>query len=165
MIDDIRAREPDAVFRSSFIVGFPGETEASHDTQLEFLEAAALDWAGFFTFSPEDGTPASSLPGAVDDELMGEWLRECQAVQDPITRASRDALVGSTIEVLVDGRDDGPANEGDGDGVLVGRTYREAPEIDGVVRLDAAWARPGALVRAHVTEAVGPDLLAKGDKP
>ena len=88
---------------------------------------------------------------------MGEWLRECQAVQDPITRRARDSLVGSTIEVLVDGRDD--------DGVLVGRTYREAPEIDGVVRLDAAWARPGALVRAHVTEAVGPDLLAKGVEP
>ncbi len=71
MIDDIRAQEPDAVFRSSFIVGFPGETEASHDTLLEFLEAAALDWAGFFTFSPEDGTPASSLPGAVDARADG----------------------------------------------------------------------------------------------
>jgi ribosomal protein S12 methylthiotransferase len=157
MIDDIRAREPDAVFRSSFIVGFPGETEAGHDAQLEFLEAAALDWAGFFAFSPEDGTPASSLPGAVDAHVVGEWMRECQAVQDPISRAAREALVGSTVEVLVDGRDD--------DGQVVGRTYREAPEIDGVVRLDAARARPGAIVRAHVTEAVGPDLFAKGVKP
>jgi ribosomal protein S12 methylthiotransferase len=75
-------------------------------------------------------------------------------VQDPITRVARDGLVGSTVDVLVDGHDD--------DGTLLGRTHREAPEIDGVVHLDAAWARAGALVRAHVTEAVGPDLLAKG---
>ncbi|MEX2100390.1 MAG: 30S ribosomal protein S12 methylthiotransferase RimO [Acidimicrobiia bacterium] len=154
MIEGIRAREADAVFRSSFIVGFPGETEAEHDTLLEFLAAAELDWSGFFAFSPEDGTPASSLPNAVGAELVGEWMRECEAVQDSITRVARDAMVGCTVDVLIDGRDD--------DGTLLGRTYREAPEIDGVVRLDAAWARPGALVRAHVTEAIGPDLLAKG---
>jgi ribosomal protein S12 methylthiotransferase len=154
MIDDIRAREPDATFRSSFIVGFPGETEAAHDAQLAFLDAAALDWAGFFAFSPEDGTPASSLPDAVDAALTGEWLRECEATQEPITRAARDALVGATLDVLVDGIGD--------DGGLVGRTAREAPEIDGIVHVDASWARPGAVVRAHVTEAVGPDLIAKG---
>jgi ribosomal protein S12 methylthiotransferase len=74
-------------------------------------------------------------------------------VQEPITRAARDALVGCEVEVLVDSVDD--------DGVLVGRTHREAPEIDGIVRLHADWARPGATVRAHVTEAVGPDLVAK----
>jgi ribosomal protein S12 methylthiotransferase len=153
-IDDIRAREPDAAFRSSFIVGFPGETEAAHDAQLEFLDTAALDWAGFFAFSPEDGTPASALPDAVDPALTGEWLRECEAMQEPITRAARDALVGATLDVLVDGIGD--------DGGLVGRTAREAPEIDGVVHVDASWARPGAVVRAHVTEAIGPDLMAKG---
>jgi ribosomal protein S12 methylthiotransferase len=154
MIDDIRAREPDATFRSSFIVGFPGETEAAHDAQLAFLDAAALDWAGFFAFSPEDGTPASSLADTVDAALTGEWLRECEATQEPITRAARDALVGATLDVLVDGIGD--------DGGLVGRTAREAPEIDGIVHVDASWARPGAVVRAHVTEAVGPDLMAKG---
>jgi ribosomal protein S12 methylthiotransferase len=151
-IDAIRADEPDAAFRSSFIVGFPGEREREHDELLEFLEAASLDWAGFFPFSPEDGTPAASLPDAVDADLTFEWLRECESVQEPITRAARDALVGQEIEVLVDTRDE----EG-----LVGRTHREAPEIDGVVRLQAEFARPGALVRAHVTEAIGPDVLAK----
>src|SRR3954464_7256640 len=151
-IDAIRVQEPDAAFRSSFIVGFPGEREREHDGLLEFLAAASLDWAGFFPFSSEDGTPAASLPDAVDPELTLEWLRECESVQEPITRAARDALVGQEIEVLVDARDD----EG-----LVGRTHREAPEIDGVVRLQADFARPGALVRAHVTEAIGPDVLAK----
>jgi ribosomal protein S12 methylthiotransferase len=151
-IDAIRAQEPDAAFRSSFIVGFPGEREREHDELLEFLAAAALDWAGFFPFSPEDGTPAASLPDAVDPDLTLEWLRECEAVQEPITRAARDALVGCEVDVLVDAIDDGQ---------LIGRTHREAPEIDGIVRLHADWARPGALVRAHVTEAIGPDLVAK----
>jgi tRNA A37 methylthiotransferase MiaB len=157
-IDAIRAQEPDAAFRSSFIVGFPGETEREHDELLAFLDAAALDWAGFFPFSPEDGTPAASLPDAVDGDLMMEWLRECEAVQEPITRAARDALVGREVEVLVDAVD----TSSDGAlGTLIGRTHREAPEIDGIVRLHADWARPGATVRAHVTEAIGPDLIAK----
>jgi ribosomal protein S12 methylthiotransferase len=157
-IESIRAAEPDAAFRSSFIVGFPGEREREHDELLAFLEAAALDWAGFFPFSPEDGTPAATLPDAVAPAIMGEWLRECEAVQEPISRAARDALVGCDVEVLVDEHDAET-------GTLVGRTHREAPEIDGVVRLDADWARPGALVRAHVTEAIGPDLVAKADAP
>ncbi len=151
-IDSIREQEPTAAFRSSFIVGFPGETEREHDELLAFLEAAALDWAGFFPFSPEDGTPAATLPDAVDPDLAFEWLRECEAVQEPITRAARDALVGEEIEVLVDSVSAG---------AVVGRTHREAPEIDGIVRLHAEFARPGALVRAHVTEAIGPDLVAE----
>ena len=154
-IDGIRAQEPNAAFRSSFIVGFPGEEEAEHEELLSFLDAAQLDWAGFFAFSPEDGTTAASLPDAPDARLVAERLRECEAVQEPITRTARDALVGAEIEVLVDAVTD----EG-----LVGRTHREAPEIDGVVHLEAAgetFARPGAIVRAHVTEAIGPDLVAK----
>jgi len=153
LIDGVRAVNPDAAFRSSFIVGFPGETEAAHDTLLEFLDAAELDWAGFFAFSPEDGTPAATMSGAVPGSVVGEWLTECDQTQAPITAAARDRLVGADLEVLVDGPDD----ERDG---VVGRTHREAPEIDGVVRL-AASSRPGVLVRAKGTEAIGPDLLAE----
>jgi ribosomal protein S12 methylthiotransferase len=155
-IDAIRAQEPTAAFRSSFIVGFPGEEEAEHEELLSFLDAAQLDWAGFFAFSPEDGTSAASLPDAPEARLVAERLRECEAVQEPITRTARDALVGGEIDVLVDAVSDGPDGAG-----LVGRTHREAPEIDGVVHLEADFARPGAIVRAHVTEAIGPDLLAK----
>jgi ribosomal protein S12 methylthiotransferase len=153
MIDGIRATNPDAAFRSSFIVGFPGETEAAHDHLLEFLDAAELDWAGFFAFSPEDGTPAATMSGVVPDDVIAEWLTECDQTQAPITAAARDRLVGADLEVLVDGPDD------DHDGV-VGRTHREAPEIDGVVRLAAA-ARPGVLVRAKGIEALGTDLRAE----
>jgi ribosomal protein S12 methylthiotransferase len=159
MIDSIRAHEPGAAFRSSFIVGFPGEQESDHDSLLEFLDAARLDWAGFFAFSSEDGTPAATMDGSVREDLMRERLRECGEVQDPITTASRLALVGETVEVLVDGTDE--------DGVLVGRTYREAPEIDGVVRLldaeDQLFARAGAIVNATVCGIAGPDLEAKAD--
>lgn len=150
-IEGIRAQVPDATFRSSFIVGFPGETETDHAALLAFLERAALDWAGLFAFSPEDGTAAADLDGVVDDAVIAERLRECSAVQDPITAAARDALVGSEVEVLVDATDSGDA---------IGRTWREAPEIDGVVRIPQAFARPGALVTATVVEALGPDLVA-----
>ncbi len=156
MIAAIRAEEPDAAFRSSFIVGFPGETEADHETLLGFLDDVRLDWAGFFAFSREDGTAAAELPGGISDSLVHERLRECSEVQEPITAAARAALVGREIDVLVDGADD--------DDVLVGRTHREAPEIDGVVRLVGTgdlFARPGAIVRATVCGIEGPDLDAK----
>ncbi|HLJ08867.1 MAG TPA: 30S ribosomal protein S12 methylthiotransferase RimO [Acidimicrobiia bacterium] len=152
MIDGIREREPAAAFRSSFIVGFPGETEADHEELLAFLDAAGLDWAGLFPFSAEEGTSAAAMGGAVDDAVVKERLDELSLVQDRITQAGRDALVGSTVEVLVDGYEDG---------VAIGRTHREAPEIDGVVRLEGAGRpAPGSIVTAEVVSAVGPDLVA-----
>jgi len=154
MIASIRERAPEAAFRSSFIVGFPGETEAAHDALLTFLAKVELDWAGFFPFSREDGTTAADLDREVPAPLIAEWLRECDEVQVPITAAARDALVreSATVEVLVD-------TPG------VGRTHREAPETDGVVHLvDGAGLEaevaPGTLVRAQVTGALGPDLVA-----
>jgi ribosomal protein S12 methylthiotransferase len=145
-IEAIRARVPEAAFRSNFIVGYPGETEADHDELLGFVEAAQLDWVGFFPYSREDGTYAADLDGQVDPGLVGERLAELRELQDPITAARRDDLIGSTIEVLVD-------RPG------VGRSHREAPEIDGVVNLPAGPA-VGSLVKVRVTGAAGPDLDA-----
>lgn len=155
-IDRIRTAQPDAAFRSSFIVGFPGETEADHDALLQFLAEVKLDWAGFFPYSREEGTAAAALDGVVDNDLMHDRLSECSAVQDPITAAARDALVGTTIDVLVDALDED-------EGVPVGRSHREAPEIDGVVRItgDTVFARPGATVTVRVVDALGPDLEAE----
>ena len=154
LIAGIRAEQPAAAFRSSFIVGFPGETEADHESLLDFLGEAQLDWAGFFPFSKEDGTAAATMDGAVEPTLAAERLRECADVQDPITTSKRAALVGEELEILVDRIDDGQP---------VGRTYREAPEIDGVVRIlgDDVFARPGASVRATICGVEGPDLDAK----
>ena len=145
-IRSIRAREPDAAFRSSFIVGYPGETEADHDRLLRFVEDADLDWAGFFAFSREDGTYAAGLDGGVDEALVGERLRELTELQERITAHRRDALVGRDVDVLVD-------TPG------VGRTHREAPEIDGVVSLPLRL-RPGTFAEVEVIGAAGPDLEA-----
>jgi ribosomal protein S12 methylthiotransferase len=145
-IGAIRARVPEAAFRSNFIVGYPGETEADHDELLRFVEAAQLDWVGFFPYSREDGTYAADLDGQVDPALMGERLAELRELQDPITAARRDDLIGTTVEVLVD-------RPG------VGRSHREAPEIDGVVHLPTELA-VGSLVKVRVTGAAGPDLDA-----
>ena len=146
-IADIRARESAAAFRSNFIVGYPGETEADHDQLLAFVEAAQLDWCGFFAYSPEEGTYAYDLDGAVPDSLVRERLSELSELQDAITARKRDELIGSTIEVLVD-------TPG------VGRSHREAPEIDGIVELPESLA-VGQFHTVHVTDALGPDVIAE----
>ncbi len=145
-IADIRARDDQAAFRSNFIVGYPGETEADHDQMLAFIEAAQLDWCGFFAYSPEEGTHAYTLDGAVAKTLMAERLAELREMQDRITAARRDDLIGATVEVLVDEAG-------------VGRTFREAPEIDGVV-LVSDILEVGAFHTVTITDAMGPDLVA-----
>jgi ribosomal protein S12 methylthiotransferase len=146
-IEQIREQAPDAAMRSSFILGYPGETEEDHDELLSFLERVELDWAGFFTYSEEPGTYAASLPDAVPAELALERLRECAEIQDAITARRRADLVGDVVEVLVDA----PG---------VGRSHREAPEIDGIVRLPQS-AVPGRLVTVEIVAAEGPDLVAE----
>ena len=146
-IASIRAAEPTAAFRSSFIVGYPGETEADHDLLLDWLSAAQLDWVGFFPFSNEAGTHAAGLPDQIDTGLVAERLRECTEVQDAITARRRDELLGATVEVLVDVPGEG-------------RTYREAPEIDGIVSVPGDLP-VGSFAEVVVTGADGPDLLAE----
>jgi len=145
-IADIRDREPDAAFRSNFIVGYPGETEEDHDQLLRFVEEAELDWCGFFSYSLEDGTYAATLDGAVDPSLMSERLAELRELQDDITARRRDALIGRDITVLVD-------EPG------VGRSHREAPEIDGIVEIPHDLV-VGSFVDVRVVDAMGPDLVA-----
>jgi ribosomal protein S12 methylthiotransferase len=145
-IADIRARRPDAAFRTNFIVGYPGETEADHDQLLAFIDDAQLDWCGFFAYSKEDGTYAAGLDGAVDAPLMHERLAELRERQDAITARRREGLVGEHIEVLVD-------EPG------VGRSHREAPEIDGIVEIPVDLAA-GTFAEVVVTGAIGPDLTA-----
>ncbi len=145
-IADIRGREADAALRSNFIVGYPGETEEDHDALLRFVEEAELDWCGFFSYSREDGTYAADLDGTVDPGLVAERLAELRDVQDATTERRRAALVGREVEVLVD-------EPG------VGRTHREAPEIDGVVNV-ADDLPVGRIASLTVTGSAGPDLDA-----
>ena len=143
-IDDIRARMPDAAFRSNFIVGYPGETEADHDALLEFVGAAQLDWCGLFAYSREDGTFAAGLPDPVPATLVAERLAEVAELQDTITATRRAALIGSVTDVLVDERG-------------VARSHREAPEIDGVIVVPDDL-EPRSMATVEITGATGPDL-------
>ena len=146
-IADIRRREPDAAFRSNFIVGYPGETEEDHDQLLDFVEKAQLDWCGFFAYSPEDGTYAKDLDGQVDQGLMRERLSELSEMQDGITSRRRDDLIGRTLKVLVD-------EPG------VARSHREAPEIDGIIEVPGSLT-VGQFYDVTVKSAMGPDLVAE----
>jgi len=145
-IGRIRSRAPGAALRSSFIVGYPGETEDDHDDLLGFLSESELDWGGFFAFSDEEGTYAHQLDGQVDSDLVLERLSEVSALQDEITARRRRSLVGTEARVLVD-------TPG------VSRSYREAPEIDGVIRINRG-VNPGTFVDARIDAAVGADLIA-----
>ncbi|HEV8298117.1 MAG TPA: 30S ribosomal protein S12 methylthiotransferase RimO [Acidimicrobiales bacterium] len=147
-IADIRQREPDAAFRSNFIVGYPGETEDDHDQMLAFIEEAQLDWCGFFAYSREEGTHAAGLDGVVPTALVAERLAELRELQDRITASRRDELVGRVVEVLVD-------EPG------IGRSHREAPEIDGVVVIPDHLV-PGTFATVRVVDALGPDVTAAG---
>jgi ribosomal protein S12 methylthiotransferase len=147
-IADVRARRSDAAFRSNFIVGYPGETERDHDELLRFVEAAQLDWCGFFAFSREEGTYAAELDGQVASTLVAERLGELSELQDGITAARRDQLIGSSVEVLVD-------RPG------IGRSHREAPEIDGVVLVDPSLPG-GSFAEVTIADALGSDLIAEG---
>src|ERR1700722_609370 len=142
----IRAVEPDATFRSSFILGCPGETEDDQRALLEFIEAAQLDWAGFLTFSSEAGTYANDLDSPVAHELALERLREVSELQDAITAKKRDALVGTRQLLLVDA----PG---------IARSVRECPEIDGVVHLSKTLM-VGSMVECEIVASTGTDLEA-----
>ena len=144
-ISDIRRRFPEATLRSSFIVGYPGETEEDHDALLRFLEEARLDWVGLFSFSLEQGTHAAGLPDQVPAALAAERLRECSELQDAITTAKRAEVVGTTCRALVDA----PGRA---------RSHREAPEIDGLIRAPRHLA-VGSWVELEIVDAIGPDLV------
>jgi len=147
-IADIRARDSKAAFRSNFIVGYPGETEADHDQLLEFVEAAQLDWCGFFAYSAEEGTYALGLDGQVPPQLMHDRLAELRELQDSITAARRDTLIGETLRVLVDERG-------------IGRSHHEAPEIDGIIHV-ADDLDVGEFHDVTIVNALGPDLVGAG---
>ena len=146
-VEQVRTLRPDAAFRSNFIVGYPGETEEDHDRLLDFVEAAQLDWCGFFSYSPEDGTYAADLDGQVPDGLVQDRLAELRELQDEITAARRDELIGTRQTVLVD-------EPG------VARSHREAPEIDGIVNVPETL-EVGSFHVVEITGAEGPDLHAE----
>jgi ribosomal protein S12 methylthiotransferase len=144
---------PDLVIRSTFIVGFPGETEDDFDQLLDFLEAAQLDRVGAFTYSPVEGATANALPDPVDDDVKHDRLARFMDVQADISAAKLKRRVGREMTVLVDEA---------GGGRAVARSYADAPEIDGVVHLaQGRGMQPGDLVRVRITRSDDYDLWGK----
>ena len=155
-LDRIRAWRaicPDVTLRSTFIVGFPGETEGDFEELLAFLEAAELDRVGCFAYSPVDGATANALPGAVPSEAKEERRERFMTVQEGISARRLAAKVGRTIEVLVDRVEADRA---------VARSTADAPEIDGIVSIeDGATLSVGGFVRVRVTGSDAHDLTAR----
>lgn len=162
-----RAICPDLTIRSTFIVGFPGETEAEFEHLLEFLQAAQLDRVGCFTYSPVDGAAANALANPVPEEIKLERLDRFMRLQETISEARLRRWVGRRVRVLIDGVD---ADEGQ----LIGRTTADAPDIDGIVRIspDPNSRHPipaaiGEFAMVDIVDSDAHDLHAiyfKGDK-
>lgn len=151
LIADLRRAMPDIALRTSFIVGYPGETEQKFQTLLEFAAESRFDRVGVFTYSPEDGTAAASLTDLVPDEVMAERHDRLMALQQQISLEQNQSQVGRVLDVLV---------EGEGDGLSVGRSYRDAPEIDGLV-LVPGDAVVGTMVPVRISGAMEYDLIGE----
>ncbi len=150
-IEKLGAAMPDIALRSTFIVGFPGETEEEFAGLLEFINAIQFDKVGAFPFSPEPGTPAATLPDQVADELKQERWERLMETQQPISLARNQTLIGRTLPVLT---------EGIGDGLTLARSYRDAPEVDGFVLVSGEYP-PDRMFDVRITGAMEYDLVGE----
>ncbi len=149
-IQSWREQVPDLTIRSTFIVGFPGETEEDFQQLLDFLQEAQLDRVGCFQYSPVEGAAANDLPDPVPEDIKQERFDRFMAVQQKISAQRLQAKIGRTLEVLIDEVDEEGA---------IGRSYADAPEIDGLVYLNGAQGlQPGDTVKAVIEHADEYDL-------
>jgi ribosomal protein S12 methylthiotransferase len=155
MIERIRARVPGVALRTSFIVGFPGETDEDFERLLGFVEAVEFEHVGVFAYSDEDGTAAHSLRGAVPSRVRLARLRRLMALQKRISLRRNRRRVGQRLEVLVEG------THADSDLLLRGRLATQAPEIDGQVIVNDGTSAAGSFVTCEITEAHPYDLVAR----
>jgi len=161
LVEKLRARLPGCVLRTTFIVGFPGESDRQFQTLCSFARDAEFDHVGVFTYSEEKGTSAADLPDDVPAELKEERRAALMAIQEDIAARRAQALVGRVVEVLIDGPPE------DSDLLLCGRTEGQAPEIDGrVILTDAPGPlNPGTFVQVRIDEAHPYDLVGAVVEP
>lgn len=158
-VEKLRRAMPDVALRTTFIVGYPGETEEEFQGLLDFASALEFDKVGAFTFSPEPGTPAAELPDQVADEVKQARYARLMEQQQPISLRKNQAQVGKMLEILVEG-----AGEiaGSREPLLLGRSYRDAPEIDGLVLVPGAGDVPvGEMLQVHINGAMEYDLVGE----
>ncbi len=155
LIANLRSSIPEVVMRTTFIVGFPGETEDQFAELLDFAKAAKFERAGVFTYSLEPGTPAAQLPDQLSETVKEERRDRLMAAQQPIAFAWSQAQIGKELEAIIDQAD--PETPG----WFIGRGQADAPDIDGTVRIKGKNLQPGDLVRTKITGCDGYDLLGK----
>ncbi|NLS79927.1 MAG: 30S ribosomal protein S12 methylthiotransferase RimO [Chloroflexi bacterium] len=151
LVGGLREAVPDVAIRTTFIVGYPGETEAEFEHLLDFMDEMAFDKVGVFPYSREEGTRAAELPGQVPDEIKQARHEEAMLLQQEISLDRNGEQVGRTLDVLF---------EGQGDGLSIGRSYRDAPEIDGLVLVHGD-APLGEMAPVRITEAMEYDLTGE----
>ena len=155
IIGKLRTAMPDIALRTTLITGFPGETEKDHEELMDFVEKMDFDRLGVFTYSPEEGTPAQKMEGQIPEEQKEERRDDLMALQQGISEENSRKMIGRTLQVLVEGR----IPEED---VYVGRTYRDAPDVDGYIFLKAEEElMSGDMVTARVTGADAYDLTGE----
>lgn len=147
-IEKMRCKMADLALRTTFIVGYPGETEQEFQTLIDFVEEIRFDKVGAFKFSFEPGTTSEALGDPVPAEVKQERWERLMALQQGISLEKNQALVGKTLEVLI---------EGSGDDLSMGRTYRDAPEIDGLTILEGEYPN-GEMIPVQITDALAYDL-------
>ena len=153
VVERLRRAIPDLVFRTTFIVGHPGETETDFEELRSFVEWAEFDHVGVFLYSPEDGTPSGEMADAVDSDVAEARREALMDLQRPISRERLELRVGTELDVLVEGVSD------ETDLLLQGRWWGQAPEVDGSVYLANGTARAGEIRRVLVTDAADYDLM------
>jgi len=153
LVRKLRDRVPDLVFRTSFIVGFPGETEAQFEELCEFVEEMRFERVGVFQFSREEGTPSYDLDGQLPARVKAQRQKKLLGIQRKISKAHQAALVGKTLDVLVEGVSEETSL------LLEGRWMGQAPEIDGKVYVNRGTARPGEIVQVAIEQAGDYDLV------
>ncbi len=155
LVEKMRERVPGVAIRTSFIVGFPGETEVEFAELLRFVEDAAFENVGVFTYSDEEGTSAFDLPDRVSQRLKERRKRQLLALQKKISARNNKKRIGERVEVLVEG------SHPDSDLLLRGRLATQAPEIDGAVIVNDGSAEAGSFVLCEITEAHAYDFVAR----
>ena len=157
-LERLRAAMPDIAIRTTFIVGFPGETKREFEQLLRFCREARFDRAGAFTYSPQPGTPAAALDGQIAERTKQRRYRRLMTLLGKIAAERSAAQVGRELPLLVES-EPGQTTE-DGEPIFAGRSYREAPEVDGLIFCSGA-APPGSMPTVRITAALGHDLWAE----
>ncbi len=157
-LERLRAAMPDIAIRTTFIVGFPGETESEFEELLDFVEEAAFDRAGAFMYSPQNGTPAAEMTGQIPEPTKQRRHEELMALLAEVSAAKNEQQVGRALPMLVES-EPGQTME-DGEPIIAGRTYREAAEVDGLV-FALGEGSPGDMPTVRIAESLGHDLWAE----